>query len=126
MSKIGIVGGPRTGKTTLARKLGGTVHHLDSFMQLGWSEASEAAAQQIDKISDPAVLEGVSLARALRKWLRSHPEGKPLDKVIVLQKPMAEVSAGQVVMGMGVGTVFNEISEELIKRGTEIVYAQVT
>ena len=40
-----IIGGPRTGKTTLANKMGspgeGTVLHTDDKIPLGWSEASE-------------------------------------------------------------------------------------
>jgi dephospho-CoA kinase len=119
-----ICGGPKTGKTTVSRNLGSLfpVHHADDFISLGWSEASNAVAGLFSN-PDPWVVEGVACARALRKWLNSHPEGKPCDRVILLMdvKSMDGYTSRHSSMSAGVHTVFQEIEPELLARGVEVV-----
>jgi hypothetical protein len=136
MTRICIAGGPRTGKTTLAGALalGGVpmdnrflahsvpldVRHTDDLIDLGWSEASEAAALWFDE-PGPWIVEGVAVPRALRKWLAAHPEGKPCDAVHWLEEPRDLRSKGQIAMGKGCETVWMEIHDALTERGVRIV-----
>lgn len=135
MTRICIAGGPRTGKTTLAGTLFerhdwphdapdcdgcGVVRHTDDLIQLGWSEASAAAAEWFE-YPGPWIVEGVAVPRALRKWLAAHPEGKPCDVVYWLEEPHEERTPGQIAMANGCLTVWREVRPELERRGVEIV-----
>jgi hypothetical protein len=139
MTRICIAGGPRTGKTTLAGKLQADfigerrawldvealraampVRHTDDLIDLGWSDASAAAALWFDD-PGPWIVEGVAVPRALRKWLAAHPEGKPCDVVHWLEEPMDLRSKGQIAMGKGCATVWEEIHDALTERGVRIV-----
>lgn len=124
MERLAILGAPKTGKTTLAAKLANEnaceVRGTDDLIGLGWSEASEAAAAWFD---DPTnqIIEGVAVARALRKWLAAHPEGKPVDRLIILANaPFEQHTQGQASMGKGIVTVLAEIEPELLRRGVAI------
>lgn len=105
-----VTGWPRTGKTTLADKLGLPVHHTDDLKDLGWSEASEAVSKFLDE-PGPWCIEGVAVPRALRKWLARNPDAPlPFDRLVVLGvEPYAELLKGQVSMGKGVLTVLEEV-----------------
>lgn len=149
MTRICIAGGPRTGKTTLAGKIAADivtmecdscgwpaaehgcatpilgrviapVRHTDDLIHLGWSEASAAAALWFDE-PGPWIVEGVAVPRALRKWLASHPAGKPCDVVYWLEDPHEELTPGQAAMTKGCATVWEEVADELHARGVEIV-----
>jgi broad-specificity NMP kinase len=117
--RIAIAGGPKTGKTTLSGSLGGCVRHTDDLIEKGWSEASLEVSKWFDD-HIISVIEGVAVPRALRKWLQSHPSGKPVDKIIYLHKSHATLKPGQVSMAKGCLTVFNEIRAELKRRGVVI------
>lgn len=110
-----IAGVPRAGKTTLARTLG-AVRSTDDVMGLGWSGASDEVAAWLDE-PGPLVVEGMAVPRALRKWLRAHPEGRPVDEVVWLGTPREELTPGQRRMGAGADTVMREIESELRRRG---------
>lgn len=89
MNRILIIGGPRTGKTMLANRLGIQLgmlaRHTDDVAATGWSEASQAASEWIDP-DVSWIIEGVAMGRAMRKWLAANP-GRPLAaKVILLGK----------------------------------------
>lgn len=116
--RIAIAGGPRCGKTTLAAKLG-EARHTDDVMSLGWSDASAAVAGWFDA-AGPWIIEGVAVPRALRKWLASHPDGKPADIVYWLGEPFVLPTKGQTTMGRGCSRVWGEIVAELKRRGVEI------
>jgi len=119
-----IIGGPHVGKTTLAQRFKdefgiSTTRHSDDVKHLGWSESSEFASKWF---SEPGewVIEGVQMARALRKWLKANPE-TPLDAdILILEKPFGPLLQGQQSMAKGVQTVFREIQGDLIKRGARI------
>ncbi len=123
--RIVIVGGPSTGKSTLAHRLTAPerVRCTDELVGvLEWSEASAEVARWFDE-PGPYVIEGVATARALRKWLAAHPDAS-LDAVIVLTgRPFAELSKGQAAMSKGVATVWNEIVVDVLKRGIRVINA---
>lgn len=136
--RVVIVGGPKTGKTTLgqkmARELAADVApeglpatavklmHTDGLIGThGWSEASEEVARWLD-VPGPWIIEGVSAVRALRKWLASHPEGKPADRLIYMTKTWQELTKGQAAMAKGIVTVWAEVVDLLIARGVSIMY----
>jgi len=121
MSRVVIVGGPKTGKTTMAVGLCAPVTiHTDHDMAAGdFSAQSAAVAQQLDR-QTPYVMEGVTAVRALRKWMQAHPEGKPCDTVVRLTRPHTALTPGQASLAKGCDTVFREIEPELRRRGVVI------
>ena len=101
-ARIAIAGGPRTGKTTLsARVTDRPVYHGDDHIALGWSQASEALAAQVNASVGPLLVEGVQVPRALRK-------GMAVDVVIWLERPYVAQTPEQSIMGKGCRTVFDE------------------
>jgi len=120
--RILIAGIPRAGKTTLAATLERehklSARHTDTLIPLGWSEASDAAAQWIDE-PGPWIIEGVAAIRALRKWLASNP-GKPADVVHWLGHEHMALSTGQASMALGCRKVWDEVMPELIGRRVRI------
>lgn len=133
--RIVILGGPKTGKTTLANHLalGGTftdgrtgpgrtrgpgakaVRHTDDLIHLGWSEASQHVADEWLNAPGPWIIEGVAVARALRKWRDAHPgEPPPVDRVIRLTVPHVALTPGQRTMTRGEETVWREVEQWLL------------
>ncbi len=112
--RIIAVGGPRTGKSTLAREYRWKgipvycgdpismvkeyepgVTYLPEFEHLPekerWSAGSEHVARAWFSLPGPWVMEGQIMARALRKWMRHEQESSPAlglplpcDRIIVL------------------------------------------
>lgn len=121
-TKIAIAGVPKAGKTTVAKILAEDVEvrSTDDLIDLGWSEASQKASEMFDEDAS-FIMEGVAVARALRKWLKANPEGRPVDKVMWMGTPKVETTKGQNAMGKGVETVMREILPELKRRGVEVV-----
>lgn len=137
-ARVVIAGGPKTGKTTLAHEMVGgdderdrgehahvTVRHTDDLIHMGWSESSAAAALWLDE-PGPWIIEGVAAPRALRKWLGSHPEGKPCDVVYWLDAQRVELTPGQAAMAKGCATVWLGIVDDLRARGVEIRDSPIT
>lgn len=122
--RIAIVGGPRTGKTQAARAValatGLPLVSTDDFIAMGWSQASQHVA---DMLADgaPRVVEGVAVARALRKALRDRPDERPIDRLVILTVPKVEQTDGQRVMASGIDTVLDEILGELQALGVVVV-----
>ncbi len=120
--KLVICGGPRVGKTTLAsrigRDLGCTPRSTDALIgKTVWGDDSHEVGTWFG--SDAFIIEGVTTARALRKWMAANP-GKPCDKVVFLGAPVVEQTPGQQRMAKGVTTVFTEILPELEARGVVV------
>ena len=102
--RIAITGGPQTGKTTLAATLGAPVIHGDDFIELGWSQSSQALAHAM-RTPGPWVAEGVQVPRALRKMLEARPDDCVYvgDAIYDLQAARAAgVDAIGVTWGAGV------------------------
>jgi len=120
--RLVILGGPRTGKTTLARTfgtLGVPVVSTDIYDDgRSWSAQSEAVAALFNAPGE-WVIEGVTTVRALRKWMRAHA-GKPCDKVIYLVTPYPPISKAQFTLLKGVAKVWVGVAPELKRRGVEI------
>lgn len=133
-SHILIAGGPRTGKTSLANRLGQEmglpVRHTDDLIgRFDWSGVSEEVARWMDA-EGPWIIEGVAVPRALRKWLFVNQEclgpgtgAKPADRIYWLDQPLVALSGGQSSMAKGCFTVWSEIFPTLYTRQVEILSA---
>ena len=123
---MAILGGPRRGKSHLARRLareGVRYHHGEELKGLEWSAGSEKASRWLDE-PGPWVCENVAMARALRKWLLRNPTGVPADLIVVLRHPVDQRIKGQETMAAGCETVWREIEPELRRRGATILQAR--
>lgn len=130
--KIVITGGPWCGKTTLSREVQrqwATTHHphiwhTDYLMLVfgkdQWSEQSEEAMKWLYQ-PGPWVMEGVTMVRALRKWIK-YNLAKPCDIVYYLNRPHTELTPRQQGLLIGVHTIWKEIEVSLLSRGVDIIY----
>jgi len=120
--RVIIGGGPKAGKTTFANSfMGVAIKHTDSLMgKMNWSAVSEQIASDWMQHEGPWVIEGVAVVRAIRKWLKAHPEGKPCDILYYLNSPHVPLSTAQESMRKGCLSVWREIQDELTKRGVDI------
>lgn len=127
-----IVGGPRTGKSSLARLIRQRLHiptycgDPESavketergvwYLPEGLGFGSEATQYIIDFwLDDPAdkVLEGHNMARVIRKWIEQNDAAKrPWDRVIVFstQHEPAVTMKGQRSLHTGTMSVWREIA----------------
>ena len=136
--RILIAGGPKTGKTTLSynilrnysKSAVRTLHTDDLMLMKDWSAESQKASEWMDE-PGPWIIEGVVVPRAVRKWLARNPirealagtpagSLRPCERAIWLSTAHQSLSAGQVVMAKGCLKVWNEIEQELKRRGVEI------
>lgn len=102
--RVAIVGGPSTGKTTLAATVTDRpVFGTDDTMALPWSDVPGAVISKARELGDAWVIEGVQVARALRKGLVP-------DVVVVLDEAHGALTTGQAAMGKAVHTVLGEWS----------------
>lgn len=99
--RIAICGGPGTGKTTLATwcTKDRPLLHTDDLMHLPWSDVPAAVIEQCSH-HGRFVVEGVQVARALRKGLQ-------VDAVLYLDTCMAP-ERRQGRMAKAIGTIFGE------------------
>ncbi len=123
--RILVAGGPGCGKTTYAKKLGSQlgfpVRSTDDLVgRMSWSKESAEVAKWIDSPA-PYIIEGVTIPRALRKWLASHPRPlAPCELVCYRAEPFVTLSPGQEAMRKGVISVWAEVAGELRRRGVRI------
>ena len=98
--RIAIVGGPRAGKTTLSRLTDRPVIHTDDYRTRSWESVPHAVIADVLDIDNRNgfIVEGVQVARALRKGLE-------VDVVLVLNEPLNELTPRQEGMRKGVMTV---------------------
>ena len=127
--RVCIAGGPQVGKTTLGKELTSLSRTEESYIQLrstdalvldlDWHEQSVFVLAWLDDVG-PWVIEGVPVIRALRKWLKNHPEGKPCDTLYWRFAARGKRSRGQETLAKGCLAVFQEVEPELRRRGVEI------
>jgi hypothetical protein len=128
--RVVIVGGSGRGKSTYASKhfFGSPIfctdkrsevrHQMEGVTYLpehvSEEERSLFIAARWMAEPGPWCIEGVTAARALRKWLQTRPlEHLPCDKVIVFQHARPEVGLhrGQAAQAKGTWTVWQEIAQ---------------
>ncbi len=134
MMRVGILGGPGCGKTTLARERAkrmkclvlctdtaeqaeGTgravkdgVLYAPSRFSKDWSGLSLWVANNWLQRPGPFVIEGVALVRALRKFHGLFPElAPPLDQVLWCSEPRMDLSPGQRTMLDGHDTFMQDL-----------------
>ncbi len=119
--RILIAGPPRVGKTTLAGKLATQLgikplHTDDLIGKHAWSGASDETRLWIEQ-PGPWVIEGCAIVRAIRKWLRIHPEGKPSDALYLSTTARVTLSKGQATTTKGHASVWADVKDELDRRG---------
>lgn len=115
-----ILGGPKTGKTTLALALSRGPHpmpcrHTDSLIAPGTAFDRQAHfAQPWLATPGPWVIEGCSVAHALRLWLRTHAgQRPPVDKVILRRTAVTPQTQHQEALHKAVITVWQQIEPEV-------------
>lgn len=102
--KIAIVGGPKCGKTTAVKDISGmcgtrAIIHTDEFKDLPWAEQPYAIIQTVANL--PAfIVEGVQVARALRRGLK-------VDFVYAMFNPKVELTTRQAGMLKGIRNIFD-------------------
>ena len=116
--RLALAGVPKAGKTTTANNYAEVpIYHTDDLIvDHEWSAASEKIATWFDR-PGPWVIEGVAIPRALRKWIATHKDGKPVDRIIWLGVPRLALTRGQQTMAKGCQKVMQEITPELLRRG---------
>jgi len=101
--RILITGHPRSGKSTLAGLLHKTtdipVRATDVLIPTHeWSQQSEVVSEWFTT-PGPWIIEGVTVARALRKYHHHYPRRTvPCDLLITLRRPTAGLLPGQISM----------------------------
>lgn len=122
--RIAFAGWPKCGKSFSAKRLSETLGfpamHADEVCRdMEWSLASDEVATWFGRPA-PFIIEGISVPRALRKWLTLNREGSPADTIFYSQAPFATLSNRQIGAGRGCDTVWREIRLVLIERGVEL------
>lgn len=124
LSRIVVAGGPRTGKTTLAKelgsRLGARVRSTDSLIAAhDWSAASDEVGRWLDG-DGSWIVEGVAVVRAIRKWL-ARASGPVPFAVVWLERPVVAQTRAQAAMHKGCETVWAEVRPMLIERGASVL-----
>ena len=98
---MAIAGGPRTGKTTLSLEAADRpVFHTDETKDRPWGDQPAIWMERLG--TEPRfVVEGVQVARCLRKGLQ-------VDAIVYLTVPHRALTPGQEAMHKGVGSVFSD------------------
>ena len=103
-NRIAIVGGPQTGKTTLASKVTDRpVHFNDQGRHLEWADQPDFWMRRTQG-QKKFIIEGVHAIRAVRK-------GLPVDAIIHLTQPFKELTPGQASMHKGQQSMVNDVKK---------------
>ncbi len=126
VKQLVIAGVPSAGKTTISHMLvqlsQARLRHCDELIDTGldWSAQSLEVSTWFDE-PGPWIVEGVASVRALRKWMKREPDGKPCDAVLWLGDPVVEIEGRVLGLAKGCRTIWEEIKPELVSRGVEII-----
>lgn len=122
--RILIAGCCNAGKTTLSNMFNVITLHTDDVNDLEWSEQSEEVSGWFDD-TDSWIIEGMTVPRALRKWLLRNEDldCAPADILIWLNNPKQQLTDKQKDLSEGADKVMNEIFDDLIDRGVEIIHS---
>lgn len=124
MSKIILAGGPKSGKSTLGRKLsaelGIPLVSTDDYIECGWSEAPHEIILKI-KDMPSYILEGVNSGRTIRKMAEKDMK-LDFDRVIYLDEPRIELNKGQAALRKGCVTVWQDVRKLLDEAGIDVEY----
>lgn len=121
--RVCITGGPRCGKTTFSSQFRHVWHTDYLILAVGhdeWSAQSEEVYEWL-KRPGPWVYEGVTVVRALRKWLSRHSTEKPCDIVYWLGSPRTMWTERHAHMMKGQLTIWEGIKFQLQQRGVWII-----
>ncbi len=104
--KIAIFGGPGVGKTTMSKLFTDRpVLGTDDYQTMAWEDIPGALIERTSGMGKSFLVEGVQVARALRKGLQ-------VDAVIYLEtQRRPDPLPGQLAMAEGIATVFSEWRE---------------
>lgn len=124
--RVIIIGGPRSGKSTLAKRLSlsGAIHYCTDPKSLvkdvlpnvnylpeglNWGDDSQYVIDNWFSKNGNWVIEGVGAIRALRKWRNNEA---PCDKILFIKDsfPGIKLLDGQASMHKSIHTIWNEIS----------------
>lgn len=118
--RVFITGGPRTGKTTLARKLaqGGTVRtiHTDDYLDREHADVPSVLREAV-LASDDVVVEGTHVARLLRKY----PDLAQGARVYYTATHTPGQTPGQQRQAKGIRTVWRQARPALHKSGATVI-----
>lgn len=123
-----IIGGPRTGKTTLAKSLlldprSIGIYNCDTLKHLPWSEQSDYIAHNWMSPGGDWIIEGTAAVRALRKYIQANTEPMIDWEIIWVDEPKVELTSGQKGMRTSVTKMWKEeIEPVVLMRGAKVTY----
>ena len=133
-SRILIVGGPKSGKTSTANALAQLIYerakgvppprvrHTDDLIGSGmkWSEESLLVSTWFDD-PGPWIIEGIVTVRALKKWLaRSPSHEKPADYIFYAEVARLPLEPKQQALMKQCNDVWIEIRPALLDRNVAV------
>ena len=107
--RIAVVGGPKTGKSTLCRRCvkGRPLFGTDTYKREPWKDQPAHILAMCSGVSK-FVVEGVQVARALRGSKDGTAKQLEVDCIVYLTEPRIERLPGQERMAKGVATILRD------------------